>query len=98
MTSGQNSNHSLETTVYMLSRHAGKKSSRTKVPLIFANFRPEFCPRVLLRIFPEIFELSCFVSWETETRKNHQHFFNAKFPGKFEEKSIKVFWRAGKVS
>ena len=37
----------------------------------FSNFRPEFCPRILLRIFPEYFEdFSCFVSWETETRKN----------------------------
>ena len=46
----------------------------------------EFSVRILPRIFPEFFEdFSCFVSWETETRKNSPKIpaiFNAKFPGK----------------
>ena len=61
----------------------------------FSNFRPEFLPRILLRIFPEFFEdFSRFVSWETETRKIHQKippFFNAKFPGKHEKNIHKMF-------
>ena len=37
----------------------------------FPEFSARILPRILLRIFPEFFEdLSCFVSWETETRKN----------------------------
>ena len=41
------------------------------------------------------------MSCETETRKNSPKipgFFDAKFPGKFEEKSTKVFWSAGQVT
>ena len=44
-----------------------------------SDFRSQFLPWILLRIFPEFFEdFSCFVSWETETRKkftkNPHHF------------------------
>ena len=39
----------------------------------FCKFSSRILPRILLRIFPEFFEeFSCFVSWETETRKNSQ--------------------------
>ena len=66
----------------------GQKSCRTKVPEFF-EFLSRLLPRILLRIFPKIFkDCSCFVSWETETRKFHQRsppFFNAKFPGKHEQ-------------
>ena len=59
----------------------------------------EFSSRILLRIFHEFFDwFSCFVSWETETRKIHQKspaFFNAKFPGKLEEKIHKSFLESG---
>ena len=74
---------------------SGQKSCRTKVPRIsrisVPNFAPNFAPN-----FPEIFEdFSCFVSWETETRKKiHQKsppFFNAKFPGKHEKNIHKMF-------
>ena len=54
----------------------------------FSNFCPEFLPRISLRNFPEFFEeFSCFVSWERRPEKIHQKsppFFNAKFPGKYE--------------
>ena len=46
----------------------------------FPNFRPEFLSRILLRIFPELFEgFSCFVSWEMETSKK-----SPKIPGVFQ--------------
>ena len=89
-------------TSYDCLNELGPKSCRTKVPQIFRivvpNFAPNFAPN-----FPLFFEeFSCFVSWETETRKIHQKsppFFNTKFPGKSEEKIHKVFfgffWRAG---
>ena len=64
----------------------------------FSNIRPELCPEFCSEFSPEIFEdFSCFVSWETETRKIHQKsppFFNAKFPGKHEKIFTKLFWRA----
>ena len=51
-------------------RKLGHRSCRTKVPEFF-EFSSRILPRILLRIFPEFFEdFSCFVSWETETRKN----------------------------
>ena len=59
---------------------------------LFRIFTPNFAPNL-----PEMFEgFSCFVSQETETIKNwiiHQQpppFFNAKVPGKFEEKIHKI--------
>ena len=37
----------------------------------FSNSCPEFCPEFCSEFSPNIFEdFSCFVSWETETRKN----------------------------
>ena len=39
---------------------------------IFSNFRPEFWPEFCSEFsqnFPRTFRASCFVSWETETRK-----------------------------
>ena len=48
----------------------GQKSCRTKVSRIFRIFVPNFAPNFAPN-FPRIFRgLSCFVSWETETRKN----------------------------
>ena len=72
----------------------GQKGRRTKSPRIF-EFSPRISLRILLRIFPEIFQdFSCFVSWETETTKNSPKippFFNAKSPGKVKEKIHKSF-------
>ena len=49
-------------------------------------------PRILLRIFPEFFEdFSCFVSWETETRKNSPKIpaiFQCKIPRQIRKKNI----------
>ena len=48
----------------------GQKVAERKFPEFF-EFSSRILPRILLRIFPEFFEdFSCFVSWETETRKN----------------------------
>ena len=48
----------------------GQKNRRTKVPRIFRFFVPNFAPNFAPN-FPRFFEeFSCFVSWETETRKN----------------------------
>ena len=67
----------------------------------FSNFRPEFCPEFLLRIFPEFFEdFSCFASWETETSKNSPKsppFFNVNCQANTKKIFTKFFWRAGKV-
>ena len=72
----------------------GQKSCRPEVPQMFRFFSPNFAPN-----FPRFFErFSCFVSCETETRKTHQKsppFFNAKFPGKFEDKIHKSFLESG---
>ena len=78
-----------------LRRRLDQKNWRTKVPRIFRIFVPNFAPN-LLRIFPELFVLR-FVG-NAETRKNHQEpppFFNAKFPGKFEERIHKSFLESG---
>ena len=57
----------------------------------FSSFCPELCP--------EFFEeFSCFVLWETETRKIHQKsppVFNGKSLGKFEEIIHKSFLESG---
>ena len=48
----------------------GQKSCRTKVSRIFRIFVPDFLPNFPPNL-PEFFkDFSCFVSWETETRKN----------------------------
>ena len=76
-----------------------RKVAERKFPEFF-KFSSRILYRILLRSFPEFFEeFLCFV-WETETRQIHQKsppFFNAKFPGKLEDKKHKFFWRAGKV-
>ena len=47
-----------------------RKAAERKFPEFF-EFSSRILPRISLRIFPEFFEdFSCFVSWETETRKN----------------------------
>ena len=72
----------------------GQKSCRTRVSRIFRIFRPEFCLEFCSEFTLNFEEFSCFVSWETETRKIHPKSppaFNAKFPGKFEEKIYKSF-------
>ena len=75
-----------------------RQVAERKFPEFFApNFAPN-CPCS----FCQINGFSCFVSWETETRKN-----SPKTPGNFQceiprqvlkKKSTKVLWRAGKVS
>ena len=78
----------------------GQESCRTKVSRVF-EFSSRILPRILLRIFPEFFkDFSCFVSWETETRKNSPKIptiFQCKFPGKHEKNIHKMFWREGQV-
>ena len=79
----------------------GQKSCRTKVSRIFRTFVPNFAPNFAPN-FPEVFEdFSCFVSWETETRKNAP-----KIPAIFQRKIsqantkkifTKFFCRAGRV-
>ena len=60
----------------------------------FLNFRPEFFTEFCSECFEDF---SCFVFLETETTDNHQHsplFFNAKSPGKSEEKIHKSFQKS----
>ena len=74
----------------------GQKSRRAKVPQMFRISVPNFAPNFAPRIFRTVFVLR-FVG--TETRKKiHQKspaFFNAKFPGNFEEKIHKSFLESG---
>ena len=87
------------------SRIVRTESCRTKVPRIFRNFVPNLpsCSE-FSRIFEDFscffFLGSCFSSWETETTQSSQRkflaFVNAS-PGKFDQKSTRVFWRARKV-
>ena len=79
-----------------------RKVAERKFPEFF-EFSSRILPRILLRIFPEFFEeFSCFVSWETETRKNSPKFlaiFQCKIPRQTRKKIFtKFFWRAGKVT
>ena len=61
----------------------GQKSCRTKVSRIFRIFVPNFAPNFAPN-FPEFFEdFSCFISWETETRKKSPEIpaiFQCKIP------------------
>ena len=94
--------HRLRLLKKLLGNYFRSEKLQNESSPIFSNFRPEFCPRILLRIFPEFFEeLSCFVSWETETRKN-----SPKIPAFFQMQNsqantkkifTKCFWRAGTV-
>ena len=66
----------------------GQKSCRTKVPRIFRIFVPNFAPNVAPNL-PDFFEeFSCFVSWETETRK-----ISPKIPAIFQCKIPRQNWR-----
>ena len=76
----------------------GQKSCRTKVSRIFRIFVPNFCPEFCSEFFPNF---SCFVSWETENRKNSPKIpaiFQCKIPRQTQKKVFtKLFRRAGKV-
>ena len=80
----------------------GQESRRTKVSRVFRIFVPNFAPNFAPN-FPLIFQgLSCFVSWETETRKkftkNPRHFSMQNSQGANTKKIFTTFfWRAGKV-
>ena len=68
----------------------------------FSNFCPEFCPEFLSEFSPN-FLRSFRASFRGKRRpeKIHQKsppFFNAKFPGKFEEKIHKSFLESGQSS
>ena len=65
----------------------------------FSNFRAEFCPEFCSEFCPN-FSRSSRASFRGKQRpeKNHQkspQFFNANFPGKFEEKIHKSFLESG---
>ena len=63
----------------------------------FPNFS-KFSSRNLLRIFPELLSFCASFRERRRPEKNHQNsppFFNAKFPGKFEEKIHKSFLESG---
>ena len=78
---------------YLKSRHfvRSEKLQNESSPTFF-DVRPEFGPEFLSE-FSE--EFACFsFLWEIETRRNSQKsppFFNAKFPGKFEEEIHRSF-------
>ena len=79
----------------------GQQNCRTKVPRIFRISHPEFCPEFcseVSRILERIFR--AFFPGKRRPLKNHQkslQLVNARSTGEFEEKSTRVFWRAGKV-
>ena len=68
----------------------GKVAER-KFPEFF-EFLSRILSRISLRIFPEFFEeFSCFVSWDTETRKNSPKIpaiFQCKVPRQTRKKNI----------
>ena len=69
----------------------------------FSKFCPEFSPEFCSEFSPNFFEdFSCFVSWETETRKNSPKspaIFQCKIPRQTRKNySQYLFWRAGKVT
>ena len=73
----------------------GQESCRTKAPRIFRIF-VRILPRILLRIFPRFFvEFSCFILWETETRKKitkkTRHFSMQISQANSKKNSINVF-------
>ena len=79
-----------------------RKAAERKFPEFF-DFLSRIFPRILLRIFPEFFEeFSCFVSWETETRKKFtkhpRHFSMQNSQANTKKKITKFFWRAGKLT
>ena len=58
----------------------------------FSNSRPEFCPEFCSEFSPNFSRtFSCFVSWETETRKNSPKIpaiFQRKIPRQTQKKKI----------
>ena len=68
----------------------------------FSNLCPKFCPGFCSEFSPNFSRIvRALFRGKRRSEKIHQKspaFFNAKFPGKLEEKSTKVFWRAGKVT
>ena len=70
---------------YMLS--SGQKIARN-VPIF--NFRPEFCPELLLRIFREFIKIFCVFLGKRRLRIHQESppFFTTKSPGKFDEETI----------
>ena len=69
----------------------GQKSRRTKVSRIFRIFVPNFAPKFCSKFFEEF---SCFVSWETETRKNSLKIpaiFQCKIPRQMRKKIHRTF-------
>ena len=77
---------------------SGQKSCRTKVPEFF-DFSSRILPRISSEFFPNfsrIFRAS--LRGKRRPEKIHQKsppLFNAKFPGKFEEKIRKMFLESG---
>ena len=77
----------------------GQKSCRTKVSRIFRFFVPDFAPNFAPN-FPRIFRGFFVLHFCGRRRPEKFHpksppFFNAKFPGKFEEKIHKMFLESG---
>ena len=77
----------------------GQKSCRTKVSRIFSIFRPEFCPEFRSEFSPNLLRsFRASFCGRRRPEKIHQKsppFFNAKFPGKFEEKIHNMFLESG---
>ena len=68
----------------------------------FFEFLSRISSRILLRIFPELFEeFSCFISQETETRKkstkNPRPFSMQNSQANTQKIFTNIFWRAGKL-
>ena len=87
----------------LLQNNLVRKVAERKFPGFFFDFSSRILPRIFLRIFPEFFEdFSCFVSWETETRKkftkNPRHFSMQNSQANTKKTFTKCFWRAGKVA
>ena len=66
----------------------------------FSIFRPEFCPEFCSEFSPNFLSFRASFCGRRRPEKIHQKsppFFNAKFPGKFEEKIHKMFLESGQV-
>ena len=68
----------------------------------FSNFRPEFCSEKCSKLSPKfsrIFRALFAGKWRPQKiHLKSPPFFNAKSPGKLQEKIHKLFWRAGNVT
>ena len=93
--SGKNSSPTIEISNVTGENVRSEKLQKESFPN-FSNFSSRILPRILLRIFPEFFEeFSCFVSWETETRKNSPKMpaiFQCKIPRQTPKIFTKFFW------